>query len=87
MRSGVSCKPRVSRAMPPDLRSVVPSASADPWSEGAVSIQETRRLLGGVARSEVYRLLGSGQLVSSKVGRRRVIARQSIVEFLARGTR
>ena len=54
----------------------------DAWSDGAVSVKEARRLLGDIARSGVYRLIADGRLVTAKLGRRRVVARRSVVSLL-----
>ena len=48
-----------------------------------VSVEEAAHLLR-VNRSTVYNLLGCGELPSVKVGRRRLIARQSLVHFVHR---
>jgi excisionase family DNA binding protein len=45
------------------------------------SIQEARRLLGGISRNTIYRLLRSGELASVVIGCRRFIAAHSIEEF------
>jgi excisionase family DNA binding protein len=46
-----------------------------------VSIPDTMRLLG-IGRSKTYELLGDGALKSVHIGRRRLIARASIDDYL-----
>jgi excisionase family DNA binding protein len=50
------------------------------------SIQEARRLLGGISRNTIYRLLRSGELASVVIGCRRFIAPASIAELVAKST-
>ncbi len=44
----------------------------------------TRARLGGVGRSKFYELVGSGELRSVKIGKRRLVPEQAIVEYIAR---
>ena len=48
------------------------------------TIDSARELLGGLARSYLYELLARGVIRSVKVGRRRLIARQDLEEFVER---
>jgi excisionase family DNA binding protein len=48
-----------------------------------LSIKQTCRLLG-LGRTSLYALMGSGQLRSVTVGRRRFVPREAIDEFIAR---
>jgi excisionase family DNA binding protein len=48
------------------------------------TIDSARELLGGLARSYLYELLAQGVIRSVKVGRRRLIARQDLEEFVER---
>jgi excisionase family DNA binding protein len=48
-----------------------------------VSIEETAQALGDVHPDTVYRLIGSGKLVASKVGRRTIVHVASIHRLLA----
>lgn len=50
------------------------------------SIQEARRLLGGISRNTIYRLLRSGELPSVVIGCRRFIAAHSIEEIIDSAT-
>ena len=52
-----------------------------------ISIEETRRQLGGAARSNVYKLLAARKIRSVKVGRRRFIVAASIEELIRRHAR
>ena len=47
-----------------------------------LSVIETARELG-ISRSVVYELLASGALRSAKIGRRRLIPREAVEEFIA----
>lgn len=47
------------------------------------SIEEACRLLGGIAKNTLYRLLRSRQLTSVPIGRRRFIAAEAIAAFIA----
>lgn len=48
-----------------------------------LTVEETAELLN-VHRSTVYDLIGRGDLPSVKIGRRRLIYRQSLVDFIIR---
>lgn len=48
-----------------------------------LTIEETAHLLG-VNRSTVYDLIGCGDLPSVKIGRRRLVYRQSLINFIIR---
>ena len=50
------------------------------------SIQETRKLLGGISRNTIYQLLRSGELASVVIGCRRFISAAAITELIARST-
>jgi hypothetical protein len=50
------------------------------------SIQEARRLLGGISRNTIYQLLRTGQLASVVIGCRRFISPAAIAELIARST-
>jgi excisionase family DNA binding protein len=43
----------------------------------------TRQRLGGIGRSTFYGLIGSGQLRSVKIGKRRLVPEQAIREYIA----
>jgi len=47
------------------------------------SIEEACRLMGGIAKNTLYRLLRSGALASVPIGRRRFIAAEAIATFVA----
>jgi len=50
------------------------------------SIQEARKLLGGISRNTIYKLLRTGELASVLVGCRRFISSAAIAEYVARAT-
>ena len=50
------------------------------------SIQETSRLLGGSSRTRIYELINDGSLVAVKLGRRRLIRRDSTQALVERLT-
>lgn len=50
------------------------------------SIQEARKLLGGISRNTIYGLLRTGALASVVVGCRRFISSAAIAEFINRAT-
>jgi len=52
-------------------------------AEGALSVTEAARF-AGVSRSTLYELMSAGRIVFLTIGRRRVVPRRSVVEFLAR---
>jgi excisionase family DNA binding protein len=50
------------------------------------SIQEARKLLGGISRNTSYQLLRSGELASVVIGCRRFISAAAISQLIARST-
>jgi excisionase family DNA binding protein len=50
------------------------------------SIQEARKLLGGISRNTIYQLLRSGDLASVVIGCRRFISAAAIAELITRST-
>lgn len=46
-------------------------------------VDEATRLLGGISRRQLYRLMSSGSLASLRIGSRRLVPRASILEFIA----
>jgi excisionase family DNA binding protein len=50
------------------------------------SIQEARKLLGGISRNTIYQLLRSGELASVVIGCRRLISAAAITELITRST-
>lgn len=44
----------------------------------------TRLRLGGLGRSKLWELIGSGELRSVKIGKRRLVPEQAICEYIAR---
>ena len=50
----------------------------------ALSVTEARERLGGISNGTIYELIGSGELKSFTVGRRRFISRDAIREFIKR---
>jgi excisionase family DNA binding protein len=49
-------------------------------------IHEARKLLGGISRNTIYRLLRTGELASVVIGCRRFISPEAIDELVARST-
>ena len=47
------------------------------------SIEDARKLLGGIARNTIYELLRNGKLSSVEIGRRRFVSATAITEFIA----
>lgn len=56
----------------------------DLLAEGTVSVTEAVRF-SGVPRSSLYEQMNRGELPYTKVGKRRLIPRRALVEFLRRG--
>ncbi len=50
------------------------------------SIQEARKLLGGISRNTIYQLLRNGELASVVIGCRRFVSDDAIAELIARST-
>ena len=50
------------------------------------SIQESRRLLGGISRNTIYDLMRTGQLASVLIVCRRFISADAIADLIARST-
>jgi hypothetical protein len=49
----------------------------------AVRIRDAQTLLGGKARSEIYRAVGQGNLIAVKDGRKTLILTSSIAAYVA----
>ena len=50
------------------------------------SIQEARKLLGGISRNTIYRLLRTGELASIVIGCRRFISPAALADIVAKST-
>ena len=50
------------------------------------SIQEARKLLGGISRNTIYQLLRNGELPSVVIGCRRFVSDSAISELIDRST-
>jgi excisionase family DNA binding protein len=50
------------------------------------SIQESRKLLGGISRNMIYQLLRTGRLASVVIGTRRLISAEAIADLIERST-
>jgi excisionase family DNA binding protein len=50
------------------------------------SIQEARKLLGGISRNTIYQLLRTGQMASVPIGGRRFISAAAIADLIDRST-
>lgn len=64
------------------LADVEPATAAP---EKLLTVVETLQVIG-VARSTLYGLLDRGEIRSLTIGRRRLVPRSSIDQFIARGT-
>ena len=53
-------------------------------SDGAVTIP-TACQIAGVSRATIWRRIASGELASIRIGRRRLIPRRALLDYLARG--
>jgi excisionase family DNA binding protein len=53
---------------------------------GLYSIQEARKLLGGISHNTIYKLFRTGELPSVLIGCRRFISSAAIAEYVARST-
>lgn len=51
-------------------------------ADGAVSVDEACKLLG-IKRTMLYRLMGDNEITYALIGKRRVIPRRAIQDFLA----
>lgn len=49
----------------------------------AYSIRETRELLGGISQATAYALIRRGELVTFRIGRRRLVGAEAIRTFIA----
>ena len=52
--------------------------------EGSMSVDDAVKFTH-LSRTEIYRAMKSGQVVFTKIGKRRLIMRRSLVAFLERG--
>ena len=50
------------------------------------SIEQARKLLGGIARNTIYELIRDGELPTVPIGRRRFISAAAIEAFIATST-
>ena len=48
----------------------------------AVSVVEARKRLGGISNAKFYQLVNSGDLRTFRIGRRRLISRSAIRDFV-----
>lgn len=46
------------------------------------SVEEAARLMGGIDRSTVYKLIAEGRLAKTKIGRRTLIHRDEIERYV-----
>ena len=51
-------------------------------SNDAVSVIEARKRLGGISNAIFYKLVNSGDLRTFRIGRRRLISRNAIRDFV-----
>jgi excisionase family DNA binding protein len=59
-----------------------PARRAELAADGTMSVAETMAILG-LSDTTVQGLLDRGEIASAKIGRRRLVSRRSVVEFLA----
>ncbi len=52
-------------------------------TRAAVSVAEAREMLGGIANATIYRLIGSGELRTFRVGRRRLVGVEAIQDYIS----
>lgn len=52
----------------------------------ALSIEDTRKALGGIGRTKTYALIGEGKLRTFKVGTRTLVTTESIRAFVTSQT-
>ena len=64
------------------MASPTSTPAADLAAEGALSVREAARLLG-VSERATYRLVWDGDLRHARVGRRVVIPRRAVTDYLA----
>lgn len=58
----------------------------NPSDQITYGIEDAHKQLG-IARSKLYELIGTGELASLKIGRRRLITRRALTEYVARKER
>jgi excisionase family DNA binding protein len=56
------------------------------YAKDLYSIEEARKLLGGISRNSIYHLLRDGKLASVPIGRRRFIPAAAIEAFIVATT-
>jgi excisionase family DNA binding protein len=56
------------------------------YAKDLYSIEEARKLLGGISRNSIYHLLRDGKLASVPIGRRRFISAAAIEAFIVATT-
>ena len=77
-------------AQPTEVQSLFPRALAEHLTDGSRPerlldpVAEACELLGGISVSFLYELMARGELQSVSLGRRRMILRASLVEFVER---
>jgi excisionase family DNA binding protein len=57
-------------------------STAEIVADGAVTVEEAVKL-SGIGRTTLYALIGSGQITSAKIGKRRLIPRAELKRVLA----
>ncbi len=60
------------------------SALDDVFADGCISVPEAAEFTG-MSRSDLYDRMGRGELIYSKVGRRRLVPRRALVNLLRGG--
>ena len=51
-------------------------------TRAALSVTEARESIGGISVAVFYQLVNSGQLRTFKIGRRRLVSREAVQEFI-----
>lgn len=51
-------------------------------SERLITVKEAQRALGGISHQKIYQLIGSKELRTVKLGRRRMVPSEAIPEYI-----
>ena len=86
-RIGDLIEDQTSTRRPTDLAIDSEASTATPKPEGSispglVSVEEAEHYLG-IGRTHLYKMLGTGELASVKIGRRRLIPAEELARFVA----
>lgn len=67
-----------------DLREIVDEDADRIWRLGGANVKEAARFLGISSRS-IYNLISTNQLPATRVGGRRLVSRQMLIDLLEAG--